>query len=108
MSSKARKLQRIEFDRADIVREARSGYRTSGPRGTLKYPIAPTSERMTSLNMSGSITKSLLVITGAIGAGKTSVVGEASDILNTTLHCPCCYRRGYAGACLSSHGVWER
>jgi len=39
---------------------------------------------MASLNMSGSITKSLLVITGAMGAGKTSVVGEASDIL--TLH----------------------
>ena len=34
--------------------------------------------------MSGSITKSLLVITGAMGAGKTSVLGEASDIL--TLH----------------------
>jgi hypothetical protein len=84
MSSKARMLQRIEFDRADIVREARSGYRTSGPRGTLKYPIAPASERMASLNMSGSITKSLLVITGAMGAGKTSVLGEASDIL--TLH----------------------
>jgi hypothetical protein len=34
--------------------------------------------------MSGSITKSLLIITGAMGAGKTSVMGEASDIL--TLH----------------------
>jgi hypothetical protein len=31
--------------------------------------------------MSGSITKSLLIITGAMGAGKTSVLGEASDIL---------------------------
>lgn len=39
---------------------------------------------MASLNMSGSITKSLLIITGAMGAGKTSVLGEASDIL--TLH----------------------
>jgi hypothetical protein len=36
---------------------------------------------MASLNMSGSITKSLLIITGAMGAGKTSVLGEASDIL---------------------------
>lgn len=34
--------------------------------------------------MSGSLTKSLLIITGAMGAGKTSVLGEASDIL--TLH----------------------
>jgi len=35
--------------------------------------------------MSGSITKSLVIITGAMGAGKTSVLGEASDIL--TLQC---------------------
>jgi predicted ABC-type ATPase len=34
--------------------------------------------------MRASITKSLLIITGAMGAGKTSVLGEASDIL--TLH----------------------
>lgn len=34
--------------------------------------------------MSGTTTKSLLVITGAMGAGKTSLLGEASDIL--TLH----------------------
>jgi hypothetical protein len=33
------------------------------------------------LNMSGSATKSLLIITGAMGAGKTSVLGEASDLL---------------------------
>jgi len=33
--------------------------------------------------MSGSITKSLLIITGAMGAGKTSVLGEASDILES-------------------------
>jgi hypothetical protein len=39
---------------------------------------------MASLNRSRSITKSLLIITGAMGAGKTSVLGEASDIL--TLH----------------------
>jgi Ni2+-binding GTPase involved in maturation of urease and hydrogenase len=39
---------------------------------------------MASLNMTGSIVKSLLIITGAVGAGKTSVLGEASDIL--TLH----------------------
>ena len=31
--------------------------------------------------MSGNITKSLLIVTGAMGAGKTSVLGEASDIL---------------------------
>jgi hypothetical protein len=36
---------------------------------------------MASLSMSGSITKSLLIITGAMGAGKTSVLSEASDIL---------------------------
>ncbi|MGB2626959.1 MAG: hypothetical protein WAK20_09225 [Candidatus Acidiferrum sp.] len=36
---------------------------------------------MASLNMSGRIVKSLLIITGAMGAGKTSVLGEASDIL---------------------------
>ena len=40
-----------------------------------------TSERMTSLIMSGNITKSLLIITGTMGSGKTSVLGEASDIL---------------------------
>jgi hypothetical protein len=34
--------------------------------------------------MSGTVTKSLLIITGAMGAGKTSVLGEASDIL--TMH----------------------
>jgi hypothetical protein len=43
-----------------------------------------SSEHMASLDMSGSIIKSLLIITGAMGAGKTSVLGEASDIL--TLH----------------------
>ncbi len=31
--------------------------------------------------MSGSITKSLLIITGTMGAGKTSVLGKASDML---------------------------
>ena len=36
---------------------------------------------MASLNMGGIITKSLLIITGAMGAGKTSVLGEASDLL---------------------------
>ena len=39
---------------------------------------------MASLNRSGAITESLLVITGGMGTGKTSVLGEASDIL--TLH----------------------
>jgi Ni2+-binding GTPase involved in maturation of urease and hydrogenase len=33
--------------------------------------------------MSGSVTKSLLIVTGAMGAGKTSVLGEASDILTS-------------------------
>jgi hypothetical protein len=47
-------------------------------------PYRATSERMASLHMSGSVTKSLLIITGAMGAGRTSVLGEASDIL--TLH----------------------
>jgi hypothetical protein len=36
---------------------------------------------MASLNMSESNTESLLIITGAMGSGKTSVLGEASDIL---------------------------
>src|ERR1700733_8729854 len=36
---------------------------------------------MASLNMSGRVTKSLLIVTGAMGVGKTSVLGEASDIL---------------------------
>src|SRR5277367_2721104 len=36
---------------------------------------------MASLDMGGSITKSLLVITGSMGAGKTSALGEASDLL---------------------------
>src|SRR5277367_3882688 len=31
--------------------------------------------------MGGGITKSLLVITGSMGAGKTSALGEASDLL---------------------------
>ena len=39
-----------------------------------------TSEHMASLIMSGNITKSLLIVTGAMGAGKTSVLGEASDM----------------------------
>jgi hypothetical protein len=39
---------------------------------------------MASLNSSGANTESLLIITGAMGAGKTSVLAEASDIL--TLH----------------------
>jgi hypothetical protein len=39
---------------------------------------------MASLSMGKSVTKSLLIITGAMGAGKTRVLGEASDIL--TLH----------------------
>jgi hypothetical protein len=38
---------------------------------------------MASLNMSGSVTKSLLIVTGTMGAGKTSVLGEASDILKS-------------------------
>jgi predicted ATP-binding protein involved in virulence len=29
----------------------------------------------------GAITESLLIITGTMGAGKTTVLGEASDIL---------------------------
>jgi hypothetical protein len=33
------------------------------------------------LEKSGAITESLLIITGTMGAGKTSVLGEASDIL---------------------------
>jgi hypothetical protein len=36
------------------------------------------------VSRSGAITESLLIITGAMGAGKTSVLAEASDIL--TLH----------------------
>ena len=47
-------------------------------------PIAQSSHRMASLNRSGAITESLLIITGGMGTGKTSVLGEASDIL--TLH----------------------
>src|ERR1051326_2376124 len=31
--------------------------------------------------MSGTLTESLLIITGSMGAGKTSVLAEASDIL---------------------------
>ncbi len=33
------------------------------------------------LNRSGGLTESLLIITGTMGAGKTSVLGEASDLL---------------------------
>ncbi len=36
---------------------------------------------MTSLIGPGGVTESLLIITGSMGAGKTSVLGEASDIL---------------------------
>jgi len=32
-------------------------------------------------NSNGAVTESLLVITGTMGAGKTTVLGEASDIL---------------------------
>jgi hypothetical protein len=32
-------------------------------------------------SMNGAVTQSLLIITGTMGAGKTSVLGEASDIL---------------------------
>jgi hypothetical protein len=39
---------------------------------------------MASLSTRGATTESLLIITGGMGAGKTSVLGEASDIL--TLH----------------------
>jgi hypothetical protein len=38
-------------------------------------------EPMTSLNNIEGFTKSLLIITGAMGAGKTAVLAEASDIL---------------------------
>lgn len=43
--------------------------------------MCATSERMASLNRSIAITESLLIITGAMGAGKTAVLAEASDIL---------------------------
>jgi hypothetical protein len=33
------------------------------------------------LNSDGAVTESLLIITGTMGAGKTTVLGEASDIL---------------------------
>jgi hypothetical protein len=33
------------------------------------------------LNSNGAVTESLLIITGTMGAGKTTVLGEASDIL---------------------------
>jgi hypothetical protein len=33
------------------------------------------------LNTNGGVTESLLIITGTMGAGKTTVLGEASDIL---------------------------
>lgn len=36
---------------------------------------------MAHLNSKGVVTESLLIITGTMGAGKTSVLGEASDIL---------------------------
>ena len=42
---------------------------------------------MASLNRSGAITESLLIITGGMGVGKTSVLGEASDVL-TLQHIP--------------------
>jgi len=40
-----------------------------------------SSETMTRLDKRGAHTKSLLIITGTMGAGKTTVLGEASDIL---------------------------
>jgi hypothetical protein len=46
-----------------------------------------TSKHMASLNRSGTITESLLIITGGMGVGKTSVLGEASDVL-TLQHIP--------------------
>ena len=42
---------------------------------------------MASLNRSGAITESFLIITGGMGVGKTSVLGEASDVL-TLQHIP--------------------
>jgi hypothetical protein len=48
------------------------------------WPHRTTFKHMASLNRGGAITESLLIITRAMGAGKTSVLGEASDIL--TLH----------------------
>ncbi len=33
------------------------------------------------MNSNGAVTESLLIITGTMGAGKTTVLGEASDIL---------------------------
>jgi hypothetical protein len=36
---------------------------------------------MASLSSNGAVTESLLIITGTMGAGKTAVLGEASDIL---------------------------
>lgn len=39
------------------------------------------SELMKCLNNNGAVTQSLLIITGAMGAGKTAVLAEASDIL---------------------------
>src|SRR6202795_964580 len=42
---------------------------------------------MASLNRSEAITESLLIITGGMGVGKTSVLGEASDLL-TLRHIP--------------------
>ena len=33
------------------------------------------------IERTGAITESLLIITGSMGSGKTSVLGEASDLL---------------------------
>jgi hypothetical protein len=43
--------------------------------------LSRQAELMGRLNTDGAVTESLLIITGTMGAGKTAVLGEASDIL---------------------------
>ena len=55
--------------------------RTNAPKGLqLLKPLIP--EIMPSWNTQGGFTESLLIITGSMGAGKTSILSEASDILS--------------------------
>ena len=66
---RARRLARLRYRRSLVWWQV--------PR----WEGTPISGRMASLNRSGAITESLLIITGTMGAGKTSVLGEASVIL---------------------------
>jgi hypothetical protein len=65
--------------RSLINHQARTNVKTAGIKLTIASP--PTMKCLIALSSNGGLTGSLLIITGGMGSGKTSILAEASDLL---------------------------